>query len=105
MYPPLPDSYTEFLNNRGAFEGFTDGQPGYIAMWKHEELTEFNRDLSVSELAPGFIAFAGNGGGDVLAFDTAGEVFMLPMIGMESRYANRIADSFSELVARFQDAK
>jgi hypothetical protein len=60
-----------------------------------EEIPEHNRDIDVEALAPGFIAFAGNGGGEVLTFDTSGIVYMLPMIGMASDCAIRVADNFN----------
>jgi hypothetical protein len=101
-YPPLPAEYRNYLTGNGAFEGFTFGDPGYIALWTLEDIPRNNADLQVHELAPGYVAFAGNGGGEVLAFDESGAVFMLPMIGMEPQYAIRIADSFVELAARFE---
>ena len=36
----------------------------------------------------------------MLAFDGSGAVFMLPMIGMEPQYANRIANSWREVAER-----
>jgi hypothetical protein len=39
----------------------------------------------------------------VLAFDRSGFVYKLPMIGMESKYAIKIANSFSELADRFEN--
>ncbi|WP_145058417.1 SMI1/KNR4 family protein [Adhaeretor mobilis] len=102
MYPSIPTQYKVFVNERGLFEGFTSGRPGYIRLWALENIMEFNADLSVDELAPGYIAFAGNGAGEVAAFDGTGAVFMLPMIGMEAQYADPIASSFSELAGRFK---
>jgi len=50
------------------------------------------------------VAFAGNGGGEIYAFDTVGAVFMLPMIGMEPEAAIKVADDFLELARGFQRA-
>jgi hypothetical protein len=52
--------------------------------------------------APGFLAFAGNGGGEVLAFDAIGAVYMIPLIGMEAEQAIKIADSFAEFAETFE---
>ena len=52
--------------------------------------------------APGFLAFAGNGGGEVLVFDATGAVYTLPLIGMEPQYAIKIADSLAEFADTFE---
>ena len=103
MLPEIPSQYVEYLDANGAFEGLTtdEDSPGYVALWTIEEIPEHNRDIDVEALAPGFIAFAGNGGGEVLAFDTSGIVYMLPMIGMASDCAIRVADNFQSLAERF----
>lgn len=103
MLPEIPSQYAEYLDTNGAFEGFTtdEDSPGYIALWTIEEISGHNRDIDVETLAPGFIAFAGNGGGEVLAFDASGIVYVLPMIGIASDCAIRVADNFQSLVERF----
>jgi len=104
IQPPIPSEYLEFLSTRELFEGSTinGAPPGYIALWAIEDLAKNNVDIQIEEYAPGYLAFAGNGGGEVLAFDHSGMVFMLPMIGMKADQAVKIADSFTELAARFQ---
>jgi hypothetical protein len=106
MLPPIPAQYTAFLAAHGAFEGFTtgEGRPGYVALWTMAEITGNNADIQIQDYAPGFIAFAGDGGGEVLAFDASGAVFLLPLVGMEPQYAIKVADSFAELEARFEIA-
>jgi len=52
--------------------------------------------------APGFLAFAGNGGGEVLAFDAAGAVYMLPLVGLGPDEAIRVASSFAEFAGTFE---
>jgi hypothetical protein len=102
MEDKVPIEYQEYLKAHGAFEGFTRGKPGYIALWRIEELQSSNADIGIQELAPGYLAFAGDGAGEVLAFDVSGAVFMLPLIGMEAQYATKIASSFRELADRFE---
>ncbi|UVH59303.1 hypothetical protein NWF24_07790 [Variovorax paradoxus] len=60
--------------------------------------------MEVDARAPGFIAFAGDGGGEVFAFDNAGAIFLLPMIGMgmEPEAAMPVAADFLELCRGFQ---
>lgn len=69
MLPEIPSQYVEYLDTNGAFEGFTTDEvsPGYIVLWRIDEIPGHNRDIDVEMLAPGFIAFAGTGGGEVLA--------------------------------------
>ena len=104
MLPPIPQQYVEYLRSNGVFEGFTrgDAEPGYVALWPLDKLADYNADVEIEVYAPGFIAFGGDGGGELLAFDVSGAVVMLPMIGMKLRYATRVADSFQDLAARFQ---
>lgn len=104
MLPPIPQQYVEYLRSNGVFEGLThgDAEPGYVVLWPLDKLADYNADVEIEVYAPGFIAFGGDGGGELLAFDVSGAVFMLPMIGMEPRYATRVAESFQDLAARFQ---
>lgn len=104
MVIDVPGSYKQFLADHGVFEGFTYGQPGYVELWLIDDVARINAEIEIQKYAPGLLAFAGNGGGEVLAFDVAGAVHMLPLIGMEPRYAKRIANSFSELAMRFERA-
>jgi hypothetical protein len=100
----VPNSYAEYIKTRGAFEGFTvnDADPGYVTLWTLEELAKNNADIEIEMYAPGYVAFGGDGGGEVLAFDGTGAVFMLPLIGMEVQYATRVANDFQELAAWFE---
>ena len=98
----VPNEYQRYIERHGTFEGFTSGEPGYIELWSLTELPGNNLDIQIQELAPGFVAFAGNGGGEILAFNASGAVFMLPLIGMEPSCAISVAGSFAELLARFE---
>jgi hypothetical protein len=61
------------------------------------DIQKINLEIEIDSYAPGFLAFAGNGGGEVLAFDAAGAVYMLPLIGMETCQAMFVAESFDRL--------
>lgn len=106
MLPSIPVEYEEFLAKHGGFEGTTTGddQPGYVVLWSLAEILGNNSDIEIQDYAPGFIAFGGDGGGEVLAFDASGAVFMLPMVGLDPQYAIKVASSFAELEARFEKA-
>lgn len=100
----VPKEYQQHIDKHGTFEGFTSGEPGYIELWSLEDLSSNNADIQIQVYAPGYLAFAGNGGGEVLAFNATGAVFMLPLIGMEPSCAILVAGSFAELAARFEHA-
>jgi hypothetical protein len=99
----VPPEYLDYIRVHGIFEGFTsdEAEPGYIELWAPDAILANNRDIEIELLAPGFIAFAGNGGGEVLAFDTAGAVHMLPLIGLASDCAIQVANDFESLAQRF----
>lgn len=95
----LPDEYVRYLETGGVVEAPTESEPGYIALWPLAEIEQNNRDLQVAEYAPGFLGFGGDGGGEMLAFDRDGIVYMLPMIGMEPLLIHGSSWS-SELISR-----
>lgn len=99
----LPDDLRHFIAERGLFQGFSrNDSPGYVELWSIEEIPQQNAAIEMDVYAPGFLAFAGNGGGEVLAFDAAGAVYMIPLIGMEPEQVIKIADSFAEFAETFE---
>jgi hypothetical protein len=100
----LPAAYRAFIETNGLFEGFfvTAHEERYVILWGEDEVTSANAEIEVDAYAPGYVAFAGNGGGEVYAFDSTGAVFMLPMIGMEPAAAIHVAGNFLEFARGFQ---
>jgi hypothetical protein len=100
----LPNDLKHFITERGLFEGFTrdDSSGGYVALWAVEDIAQENSGIEIDVYAPGFLAFAGNGGGEVFAFDAVGAVYMIPLIGMEVEQAIKVADSFAEFAETFE---
>ena len=100
----LPAVYRAFVDTNGLFESFAvlSGEDHYVILWGEDEIATANSQMDVDVYAQGFVAFAGNGGGEIYAFDAVGAVFMLPMIGMESEAAIKVADDFLELARGFQ---
>ncbi|MBO9880707.1 SMI1/KNR4 family protein [Xanthomonas sp. D-109] len=106
MEVSVPTTYKDFLAMHGPFEGFLldEAPPGYIELWQLDDIASNNQDIEISKHAPSYLAFAGNGGGEVLAFDSSGAVYMLPLIGMAADTAIKVADCFTELASRFDPA-
>lgn len=104
MLPHIPQDYVDYIKSTGPFECLTQerAKPGYVALWDFDEIAKINAEVEIEMYAPGFIAFGGDGGGELLAFDGTGAVFMLPMVGMEPSCAIRIAENFQELVNRLE---
>jgi hypothetical protein len=99
----VPDNLKHFIAERGLFEGFTrNDSPGYVELWSIEDIPQQNKAIQIDVYAPGFLAFAGNGGGEVLAFDATGTVYMLPLIGMGPEQAIKVADSFAQFAETFE---
>lgn len=104
LLPSIPRDYIKYIKSTGPFECLTheDAEPGYVVLWSFNEIAKNNSDIEIEMYASGFVAFGGNGGGELLAFDATGAVFTLPMIGMEPDCAIRIAEDFQELVSRLE---
>jgi len=104
LLPSIPLDYAEYIKATGPFECLTreDVEPGYVVLWSFDAIPKNNYDVQIEMYAPGFVAFGGDGGGELLVFDETGAVFMLPMVGMEPSSAIRIAEDCQELVSRLE---
>ncbi|QTD44179.1 hypothetical protein [Ottowia testudinis] len=101
MNAAMPAAYLDFMAVKGAYEGAVRGEPGYVAMWAADECEALHVEFEVSQWLPGLRAFGGDGGGELLLFDAAGAVWRVPMADLRTASLRRVADSFSELAARF----
>ncbi len=100
--PPIPQSYLDYVRDNGLYEGFFDSDEGYIQLFKPDEISSINDEIKIDLSAPGFIAFASDGGGEYYTFDSSGKIFMIPMIVIDPEVAIFVAASFPSLVSRFQ---
>lgn len=102
----LPAAHRAFIDTNGLFEGFAvlSGEEHYVILWGEDEVASANSEMDMDGYAPDFVAFAGNGGGEIYVFDAVGAVFMLPTIGMEPEAAIGVADDFLEFARGFQQA-
>lgn len=103
MRAELPGDYWAYLERDGADSASTNGEPGYFQLWHPDQVEEMNRGYRVPEYAPGFLGFGSDGGGEMLAFDSNGSVFMIPFVGMAPKHAKKIASSWTEIAARIID--
>lgn len=94
----LPSDYLQFISEHDGGEGFVG--ENYLILWRIDELATFNREYEVEIYAPGILLFGSNGGGEGYGFDTRETtmpVVRVPFIGMDLRYATRVADGFSDI--------
>ncbi len=91
------EAEVQAIRDEGYIEGELSIDPLWYIIWEPENITEYNTDYEVPEYAPGFTAFGSNGGNELLVVDKDGVVFTIPAIGMEPQYADKIAESISDL--------
>ncbi|QYJ89378.1 SMI1/KNR4 family protein [Shewanella halotolerans] len=97
MKATLPKEYIEFFKSSDQLWGETDYEfGGYFELEPLDKIEQMNNDIGIAQDAPGFIAFACDGGGEVFVFDESGQIFLLPLIGMEPSVAVKLASSWSE---------
>ena len=98
----LPDEYVRYCAGDGPKEGGLSVEPGWFQLWAPAELEQLNCDYHVQEFVPGFLGFGSNGGGELLAFDSHGRVFMIPFVPMSAEDAKLVAGSWAEFADRFE---
>jgi hypothetical protein len=84
------------LREEGYIEGELSIDPLWYIIWEPENLVKYNHEYEVPVYSPGFTAFGENGSNELLVIDEAGVVYAIPAIGMEPKYANKLADSIGE---------
>ena len=97
MKVTLPTEYIKFFKSLDQLWGETDYEfGGYFELEPLDKIEKMNNDIGIAQDAPGFIAFACDGGGEVFVFDESGQIFILPLIGMEPSVAVKLASSWNE---------
>ena len=95
MIELLPSKYKEHLESSQTLYGETTlDNAEYFDLEPLNSIEEMNADIQINEYALGFIAFASNGGGEIFAFNSSGEIYILPLIGMSKDTAIKVADSW-----------
>ena len=67
IYPDMPQEYLDLLAAANGGEGLVGDQ--YVILTPSEEIWADNDDIGVSEYAPGFVVFGGDGAEELFAFD------------------------------------
>lgn len=98
----LPPQFADYFAGEGPKEGSLTVEPGWFQLWSPAEVDQMNRDYRVPEFAPGFLGFGSSGGGELLAFDAAGRVVMIPFIPMSPENALPVASSWSDFIERIE---
>jgi hypothetical protein len=95
----LPRELLEYYASGGAQSCELQVGPYLCEFWPPEEVQQYNADYHVPEFAPGFLGFATNGGGEMLAISPTGTVVYLPFIGMAPAEALLVAETWQRFVS------
>lgn len=95
----FPNDYIDFV----LFSDGAEGEIGndYLEIWSVEELLQSNEDMQLNLFVPGLVAFGGDGGNELFAFDTRFEritIVQIPMVGMTLKDAWACGSSFEEFL-------
>ena len=74
-------------------------EPWICEFWPLAEVEQRNSAYEVSTNAPGYLAFASNGGGELYAISPTGAVVFMAFVGMSPHEALPIADSWAAFEA------
>ncbi len=91
-----PDEYLQYMAGDGPKEGELTIEPGWFQLWDPRQLEKLNTDYDTQACVPDFWGFGSSGGGEMLAFDRDGAIFMIPFIPMDRKDAVKIAQSWQE---------
>jgi SMI1 / KNR4 family (SUKH-1) len=98
----LPEAYLALLQVSDGGEGDLGVQPCWCCLWPARDVHRFHEEYEVPRYAPGLLAFASNGGGELLAFDLRNgppyPIVSVPCIGMTLKEARLVAADFESFV-------
>lgn len=101
----IPPDYINYFDGNGPKEGALRVVPGWFQLWAPDQIEKLNQDYEVKKFAPEFLGFGSSGGGEMLAFDEHGAVFMIPFIGMTSDQAAPVAGSWRKFIEKIEKQK
>ena len=101
----IPVEYLDYASNLTQMWGETDLEfGGYFELEPIENIEKMNQEIEMQKYAPEYIAFASNGGGEIFAFNSNGEIFLLPLIGLKSEVAVKISSSWPDFCSHITKA-
>ena len=83
----------------------SEAMPSCCEFWPEAELQRYNDEYEVPIYAPGYFAFASDGGGEIYAVSEAGSVVRLPCIGMAPDVALLIATTWADFESTLRPAE
>lgn len=95
----LPDDYVAFLKSGNGGEGFIG--ESYAILWGVSEIAPLNEDYESQKLAPGFLIFGTDGGGEAFGFDTRETnwtIVQIPFIGGNWDEARPLGSTFDQFL-------
>lgn len=103
---PLPDDYVELVRLANGGEGFVGGG-SFVCFWPIEELPAVYAANDLELLAPSFLPFASDGGGNVFAFDRAASmnIVEVPLVGISRASAHVRARTIGELLTYLSSSR
>jgi hypothetical protein len=98
----LPSDYIAFLRRSDGAEGSLAFAPGWLQLWRADEVLDLNAGYGVCELWPDYLAIGSNGGGELMLFERLGTRFgpivMLPCIPLDPNLRVGVCSSCAHLI-------
>jgi hypothetical protein len=92
----IPKEYLSYMEAGGTIEGELTKDPLWFILWPPENIEQYNRECEMPIYAPSFLGFGTNGANEILAFDSRGEIYTLPAIGLSDNDAIKVASDWRE---------
>jgi len=97
-----PADYLSFIDNLQNYEIFSDS--GFIEFFPLNELEHINKEYETDEYVPNFITIGTNGAGVGIFINKKNkQIYSIPFVGLEENDAVLLANSFSELLYKFEN--
>lgn len=99
----LPQSYIDFIESHGGWEGDLGEELGYAVIWDRKSLQQQWDSYEMGTyLSNRWFPFGSDGGGEMLCFDLASrsdKVFWMPFIGISDEDAMEQSFCFADVAA------
>jgi hypothetical protein len=93
----LPKGFIEFYIQSNGAE--VNSEEFYTILWPLSDMLPYNISYQIEKYAPEFFIFGTDGGDTAFVIEkTTGKIFEMPFIGMSTKEAIFIADSFNDFL-------